>query len=107
MMKYFENKHGIIFGYDEDQIKAGYPIEPMRPLSDAEAKQHETPAPPTREEIERARLIAYADPITGSDRYFAEAMRESNADIAAVAKSRGMSRYAEIQAAYPWPKDEK
>jgi hypothetical protein len=64
------------------------------------------PDPPTREDIEAARLRAYADPLTGSDRYFAEAQRESllgNAEAADAAKALGMARFAEIQAEYPWP----
>lgn len=64
-----------------------------------------TPAP-SRDEIEAARLRAYADPLTGSDRYFAEAQRESllgNALAAEAAKALGMARFAEIQAEYPWP----
>jgi len=64
------------------------------------------PAPPARPEIEAQRLRAYADPITGSDRYFAEAQRESllgNAEAAEAAKALGLARFAEIQAEYPWP----
>lgn len=62
--------------------------------------------PATREEVEAQRLRAYADPITGSDRYFAEAQRETllgNAEAADAAKALGMARFAEIQAEYPWP----
>jgi len=64
------------------------------------------PLPPTRGEVEGARLRAYADPLRGSDRYFAEAQRESllgNAEAAEVAKALGMARFAEIQAEFPWP----
>lgn len=58
------------------------------------------------EQVERQRLFAYAEPVTGSDRYFAEAQRESllgNAGAADTAKALGMARFAEIQAEYPWP----
>lgn len=64
------------------------------------------PSPPSREQVEAARLRAYADPLTGSDRYFAEAQRESllgNAEAADAAKALGMARFAEIQAENPWP----
>lgn len=64
------------------------------------------PAPLTRAQIEAARLRAYADPLTGSDRYFAEAQRESligNVEAAEAAKALGLARFAEIQAEYPWP----
>lgn len=62
--------------------------------------------PLSRVELEHARLRAYADPITGSDRYFAEAQREallSNSEAAEQAKLQGLRRFAEIQAEYPWP----
>jgi len=64
------------------------------------------PAPPTREQVEEQRLRAYADPLIGSDRYFAEAQRESllgNTEAAEAAKALGLARFAEIQAEYPWP----
>ena len=51
---------------------------------------------------------AYAEPLTGSDRYFAEAQRESllgNAEAAEAAKTLGLARFAEIQADNPWPAD--
>ena len=62
---------------------------------------------PSRHNIERLRLIAYADPITGSDRYFAEAARlmaigGASADIDAATEA-GITRAAEIAAMYPWP----
>lgn len=65
------------------------------------------PAPPTRSDIEALRLRAYADPITGSDRYFAEAARVQamggTEEEAEVARAAGATRSAEIQALYPWP----
>lgn len=64
------------------------------------------PAPPTLEQVEAARLRAYADPLTGSDRFFAEAQREAvlgNAEAAEAARASGLARFAEIQAEYPWP----
>ena len=70
-----------------------------------EAPELVTP-PPLREEIEAARLRAYADPLFGSDRYFAEAQRETllgNAEAAEAAKALGLARFAEIQAEYPRP----
>lgn len=58
----------------------------------------------TREEIEALRLRAYGDPITGSDRFFAEAQRmeamgESGwEDI----RADGVRRFNEIQQEFPW-----
>lgn len=64
------------------------------------------PAPLTRSQLEAQRLRAYGDPLNGSDRYFAEAQRESllgNAKASEAAKALGMARFAEIQADNPWP----
>jgi hypothetical protein len=61
----------------------------------------------TMEQVEESRIRAYADPTTGSDRYFAEvsrlqAMGGSTEEIE-VARAAGIARYAEIQGLYPWP----
>lgn len=63
-------------------------------------------AGPTRGTVEAARLRAYADPLTGSDRYFSEANREvvlGNTDNAEHARLRGLQRFTEIQQEHPWP----
>lgn len=65
------------------------------------------PAPPlTRDDIEGLRLRAYADPLNGSDRYFSEAasMEAAGESGANELRERGLTRRAEIQAIYPWPK---
>lgn len=67
------------------------PADPVQPL--------------TVEQVEVLRLTAYANPVTGSDRYFAEAARmqamgEAGADAVTAA---GVARYDAIQAEYPWP----
>lgn len=64
----------------------------------------------TRQDVERQRLSAYADPLTGSDRYFSEANRleamgQSIESIEAARKA-GADRYTEIQAQHPWPEVE-
>lgn len=59
--------------------------------------------------IEAQRLIAYANPVTGSDRYFAEVLSLQAEGFAATsaevkeAKAKGLARKLEIQALYPWP----
>lgn len=59
----------------------------------------------TREEVELLRRAAYANPITGSDRLFAEEKRmrvmgeTGNEEVLQAA----VTRYLEIQAEYPWP----
>lgn len=63
------------------------------------------PAPLTSEQVEALRLTAYADPVTGSDRYFAEAARmQAMAETGWEAvRQAGVVRYEQIQAQYPWP----
>ena len=64
----------------------------------AQAQSHEEWAP---EEIARRRARAYADPVTGSDRHFAEALRldaEGDSWGAGAARERGRARHAEIRA---------
>lgn len=82
-----------------------------RILADASGRpvlqEQSPPQPPSREQIEAQRLRAYADPLTGSDRYFAEAVRLQAMGAAQeeidAANAAGANRYAEIQNAYPWP----
>ncbi|MFJ2279747.1 hypothetical protein ACIOUG_01250 [Pseudomonas sp. NPDC087803] len=65
------------------------------------------PVPSLREQTEAKRLQAYADPITGSDRFFSEAARlqmmGADESEIQVARQTGLDRYAEIQADFPWP----
>ena len=61
--------------------------------------------PPTEGQVEAARLLAYADPLHGSDRYFAEALRMQSMGEAgweAIIEA-GKARYADIQVEHPWP----
>ncbi|WLH08655.1 hypothetical protein [Pseudomonas lurida] len=59
---------------------------------------------PTREQMEALRLRAYADPLTGSDRYFSEAQRmqvmgeEGWEEV----RAAGVVRFEAIQRLYPW-----
>lgn len=62
------------------------------------------------EEVERRRLIAYANPSTGSDRFFAEANRLEAQGMpveAAAARAAGVTRYEEIKSKHPWPNNEE
>lgn len=66
------------------------------------------PPPPTTEQVEALRLQAYADPLTGSDRHFAEAARlntSGDTEGAATATTAGQARYEEIRTENPWPVD--
>lgn len=69
------------------------------------AHQPEATGAQMRSEVERLRLLAYADPITGSDRYFAEASRmDATGESGSGAyREAGVKRYSEIQSQFPWP----
>lgn len=58
-----------------------------------------------RETIEKRRALAYADPETGSDRYFLESMRMQQMGLPGweEIKDLGIARYLEIQAENPYP----
>lgn len=59
----------------------------------------------TRDDIEQLRLHAYANPITGSDRHFNEAIRMQAMGEPGweEVRQRGILRFEEIQQQYPWP----
>lgn len=59
----------------------------------------------SREDIEQLRLRAYADPVTGSDRFFNEAVRMQAMGETGweAVRQRGIARFEEIQQQYPWP----
>lgn len=68
------------------------------------------PKPPSRDAVREARLRAYANPVTGSDRYIAEAYAErsdGNEEGAKVIDLEMIKRREEIKAANPWPEDIK
>ena len=64
-------------------------------------------APQTREDVERLRLAAYAEPVVGSDRYFAEANRMQVMGETGweAVREAGIARFNEIQARFPWAVD--
>ena len=65
------------------------------------------PVPYTREQVERLRNAAYADPQTGTDRLFSEVsrMKLMNEPGWEDAQALAVARYQEIQAEFPWPVD--
>lgn len=66
--------------------------------------------PPSRDEINEARLRAYANPLTGSDRYIAEAYAEraaGNKEAARLIDLEMIKRREEIKSANPWPEAAK
>lgn len=60
--------------------------------------------PLTREQVEAQRLRAYAEPLTGSDRYFAEAQRMQvmGEEGWEVVRAAGVARFEAIQTLFPW-----
>lgn len=59
----------------------------------------------TKEVVERRRAVAYADPVTGSDRLYSEALRLqlSGDESYQAAITAAKARYDEIREANPWP----
>lgn len=105
-MNYYKDKSGAVWAYDDEQVAMGL-ADDKTSMTPDEVYAHENPAPIplTVEQVEALRLTAYADPVTGSDRYFAEAARmnamgEAGADAVTAA---GVARYEAIQSEYPWP----
>lgn len=106
-MLYFKDESGQVFAYDEGQVSAGY-ADDKKKMLDSEIKDHleSSKLPDTRKEIEARRLIAYAHPVTGCDKYKAEAYAErlsGNEEAAAIADQKLIARREEIRAENPWP----
>lgn len=63
----------------------------------------------SKDAVESLRLTAYANPITGSDRYFSESLALQAEGFATTsievkeAKAKGLARKLEIQTLYPYP----
>lgn len=77
-----------------------------------ETEMNAMPTEPHSEWVERQielkRQIAYANPVNGSDRHFAEAVRlDAMGDTAGAeaARAAGLARYDEIRTMYPWPEE--
>lgn len=108
MNKYFKDDVGIVYAYDEMQVDLGL-ADDKTLLSEEELQLHLNPpiVPLTTTQVDHNRKVAYANPLTGSDRWFAEATRLSimggTVDELEAAKAQGVARYNEIQLENPWP----
>lgn len=79
-------------------------------MRDSNGHIHKSPMPElvppvyTNDQIEAMRLRAYADPLTGSDRFFAEAQRMDAMGEPGwqEAQESGVRRFNEIQQQFPW-----
>lgn len=106
-MKYYRHKKtDEVFAFAADGSDDEHIGKELVLMSDSEVFDHLNPAPPppTREQIEASRLRAYADPLTGSDRYFAEAQRMQvmNEPGWEPVRAAGVTRFEEIQEQFPW-----
>lgn len=108
-MIYYKSKTGEVYAYETEEERKEWGAPELVEMTPEEVEAHLNPPIPslTREQIEALRLRAYADPLTGSDRYFAEASRLQAMGAAQeeidAANAAGAKRYAEIQGEYPWP----
>lgn len=108
-MKYFkESKTGEVYAYDEMQVDLGL-ADDKTLLSAQELQLHLNPPiiPLTITQVDHNRKVAYANPLTGSDRWFAEANRLTimggTTEEIDEAKAQGAARCEEIQLENPWP----
>lgn len=108
-MNYYKDSTGKVFAYETKQDRDRFGAADLIPMTADDVDAHINPPqlPPTRDEVESARLAAYAHPVTGSDRYFAEAARlqamGGTSEEIDAARTAGAARYADIQAEFPWP----
>lgn len=106
-MLYFKSPAGEVFAYESQEDRAEFGAEDLIAMTDSEAVAHlkATSPLPSRERIEAIRLRAYADPLTGSDRLFAQSTRmevmgePGHGDV----RAQAIARFTEIQAQHPWP----
>lgn len=106
MMNYFKAPNGEVFAYDDDQVAMGCVLAGLVRMDENEVKRHLSEPIKTREQVGRARLIAYADPVSGSDRFRSEADAErllGNEAAALEAEKKMLERREQIKLENPWP----
>lgn len=105
-MELFKDVNDVVFAYDNEQLEMGLADDKVK-LTQAEVAAHMAPYKHTYDEVMNLRRTAYANPLTGSDRWFAEANRltimGSTTEEIDEAKAQGVARYEEIQLENPWP----
>lgn len=104
---FFKNSNGEKFWFDsmEDYL-VNRPSNDLVELTEDEVSAHLAPQAQNHEDVKIARLFAYADPITGSDRYKAEAYAErlaGNESAAVEADEKMLKRREDIRSENPWP----
>lgn len=108
---YRHSKTGEVYCYASEQERNAFGPKELVLMTDMEVSAHLNPPKRslTRDEVERARLSAYADPFTGSDRFQIEAAADrlsGNEESAMAAEKKWLSRRSEIAAQLPWPESE-
>ncbi len=98
MTQHYVDENGNTYGSKPDGIKVTeVSVEEARAIVESKLKEPDN---------NRLRAIAYADPVSGSDRHFAEAARKSavgDSEGADAATAAGLARVDEIKAEYPLP----
>lgn len=106
-MIFFIDSDGATIRAFEDDGSQDYLItDDMKPIGESEAMEvlaSRIPLP-TKADIEQLRLAAYANPITGSDRMFAEVARMQLMveDGFESVREGAIARYEEIRTQHPW-----
>lgn len=110
-MIYFKSVSGEVFAYENNEDRDRFGPSDLRQMTKSEVDSHlsSSSAPSTREDVERMRRIAYADPITGSDPLYIEYQRAiatgEAEDLVDSARGAWLTRADEIASKYPWPEE--
>lgn len=109
MIFFIDSDGATIRAFEADGSQDYLITDDMKSIGESEAMEviaSRIPLP-TKADIEQLRLAAYADPIAGSDRMFAEAARIQlmGEDGAESVREGAIARYEEIRLQYPWPEN--
>lgn len=101
-----------VFEYSAGDVERGSVRQGLERMSEKEIYEHLKPSSVamSRHQVEQSRLLAYADPFNGCDRFQSEANAErlsGNEEAAIIAEKRLLDRREEIKLENPWPGDEK
>ena len=108
MIYYKEIETGEYYAYDEEQVSGGFVRKGLIQLNEQETFEHiNKKSVLSLDDVTNNRRMEYANPLTGSDRWFAEAARlaamSATQEEVDAAKQKGIARYNEIQLEHPWP----
>lgn len=87
-MKYYKDKDGNVYAYDDEQISMGYPITPMNAMSPDEVEAHINPPAavyvPHRVTMRQARLTLHAAGLLGQVETAIDALPEPDRTAAQI-----------------------